>query len=136
AAIARGRDEAAGWARIHPTGSTRRFDADARASLQPPPTGAERAAELEELLEIQRQRTDAGRARVRELDARAGWETWERVIDGIGRTQGVEQARRAQRLVDDAARRTHHVVNDAKWHFARLRPFEADARIEPLVARS
>lgn len=132
-AVAAGREDAAGWARIHPAGSTRRFDADVLARLAEPPSGREQDAELDELLAIQARRTDAGAERMRELDARAGWETWEATIDWIGRTQGFEQARRAQRLVQAATDRTHVVVHDAKQGFGRERPFELDSRIDPLI---
>ncbi len=135
AAVVAGREDAAGWARIHPTGSTDRFHGDAVGWLGAPPTGDAATADLNEVRSASRMRSAAGNARAIELAARAGWETWQAAIDDIGRTQGVEQGRRAAQLVALAAERTDEISDDAKLKHGRRRPFELDPSINPIVAR-
>lgn len=134
-AVAAGQDEAAGWARIHPSGSTTRFDRDTLGSIATPPTGEQQRAELEELHAIAAARSAQGTERAMQLDRRAGWETWEATIDLIGRTHGADQARRAAELVRVAAARVDKVSGDAKRQFDRPRPFQLDPSLTTAVSR-
>lgn len=133
AAVAAGREEAAGWARVHPTGSTKRFHRDALERLQAPPAGDAAAADLEAVRDATTTRTQDGDERALHLSRRAGWDEWEQVIREIGEAQGPAQARRAARLVQVAAARTDEVTGDAKRAWGRLRPYEVDASIPTIV---
>lgn len=133
AAVAAGRTEAEGWARVHPTGSTGRFGRDALARLDQPPTGEPAAADLQAVRDAVATRTGAGDERAIHLSRRAGWDEWEQVIREIGDAQGPAQARRAARLVQLAAARTDELTSEAKRAFGRRRPYEVDASIETIV---
>ena len=135
AAVAGGREEAAGWARIHPTGSTNRFRGDALERLAPPPTGDAADADLQAVRDAKAMRTSDGIERAKQLAARAGWETWESVIAEIGRTEGRDQAEHAARLVQLAAARTDEISGQAKRSWNRRRPYELDPSIAPVVTK-
>ncbi|MCB0879607.1 MAG: phosphatase PAP2 family protein [Thermoleophilia bacterium] len=135
AAVREGRDEAEGWARIHPTGSTKRFRADAIARVTPPPSGDAAAADLQGVRDAMNARTDAGIQRAQHLAATTAWDDFGRVISDIGHSQGPEQAKRAARLVQLAASRTDEITSVIKRSFGRKRPYEIDATIKPVVTR-
>lgn len=135
AAVDAGREEAAGWARIHPTGSTNRFRGDALQRLAPPPTGDAAAVDLQAVRDAARSRTDGGNARANDLARRAGWDAWEAVIEDIGRAEGPEQAARAARLVSLAASRTDEITAAAKRSTDRQRPFQVDPSITTVIGR-
>jgi acid phosphatase (class A) len=134
-AVNAGRDDAEGWARIHPTGSTSRFERDAIGRIGAPPTGAEAEVDLDAVRDAARTRTADGNARAVELAKRAGWDTWEAVIADIGRVQGPDQARRAAHLVQLATSRTDAISDQGKRDWARARPYQIDPSIDPIVAR-
>lgn len=133
AAVAAGRAEAEGWARVHPTGSTNRFRRDALQRLEDPPTGEAAGADLQAVREAVATRTPEGDARAVHLSRRAGWDEWEQVIREIGELQGPAQARRAAHLVQLAAARTDEVTGEAKRAFGRKRPYEVDSSIATIV---
>src|SRR5690606_39215497 len=56
-------------------------------------------------------------------------------IRDIEVSQGVAQARRAQQLLDEAVRRTDAVSSAAKTKFGRLRPYQVDATVVPIVVK-
>lgn len=135
AAVTAGREEAEDWARIHPTGRTSRFERDAIQRIGAPPSGSDAAADLAMVQEASRERTADGNARAIELAKRAGWDTWESVIADIGRTQGVDQAKHAAKLVQLAASRTDAISDQGKRDWRRPRPYELDPSIAPIVAK-
>lgn len=135
AAVAAGREEAAGWARVHPTGSTKRFRGDALERLAPPPSGDAAATDLQLVRDAAAGRTTSGTARAVELARRAGWDVWEGVIADIRVHHGPAQAHRAQVLLRAATDRTHDITSAGKDAFARLRPYQVDATITPVVTR-
>lgn len=135
AAVATGREEAAGWARIHPTGSTNRFDRDAVANAGTPPAGDAARADLDAVRAAKLARTpDAVEAAVWHQQF-GGWDLWANVIDELRSSHGVEQARRAERLVNLAQARTDAVTATVKEQFDRKRPYEVDPTIDPVVHR-
>jgi acid phosphatase (class A) len=129
-AVAAGRQDAAEWASAHPTGSIDRFRRDSIARIPSPPAAA---SELDVVRDAAATRTEAGSERAEALARRAGWETWEAVVAQIGESQGVEQGRRAQQLLEWSARRTDRITNDAKVSFDRRRPYEVDPAIGTVV---
>jgi acid phosphatase (class A) len=135
AAVSAGRDEAAGWARVHPTGSTNRFHGDVLKRIAPPPTGDAAAADLQLVRDAAATRTSSGDARAVDLARRAGWDVWEGVIADIRVQQGPEQAHRAQVLLRAATDRTHAITSTAKEAWGRPRPYEVDSSIKTVVTR-
>jgi acid phosphatase (class A) len=135
AAVEEGRDEAAGWARIHPTGSTRRFRDDALKRLDGPPEGDDAERDLQAVRDAADDRTPDGIRVAQALAKRAAWEAWESLIDEVGRLQGPAQAHRAAQLVQIAADRTNEVNDAAKREHERKRPYEVDRSIEVVVPR-
>ncbi len=132
-AVRRGRDDAAGWARIHPTGSERRFGRDALAALDAPPIDEAARRDLDAVLAAQRTRTaELDRATLHH-DARTGWDAWDGALAQIRREQGPEQAKLAADLVQASTWRTHDVVATAKEQFGRQRPFEVDSSISTVI---
>jgi hypothetical protein len=135
AAVGTGRHEAMHWGHMHPGGDAATADRDLLAGIAPPPSGATQAADLAASHAAMGLRTPEQTAEAVHLGRSSGYDTWDAALAEIKRLHGPDQARRAAKLLEVARERNGVVTNDAKEHFGRLRPYEADPTITTVVAR-
>jgi acid phosphatase (class A) len=135
ASVQAGVDQATAWSRANPGASADRFDHDAVLQGGAPPTGADAAADLDAVRAAKLTRTPDGIAAAQWYQRFGGWDIWKTVVAEIGASEGADQARRAQRLVDAAQDRVDVVTTQLKETYDRPRPYQVDPEIDPVVHR-